>query len=133
MYKLFLIPAYLVLLSGCATVFTGTSQTVNMSAIGQPGQKELENVNCTVIDSSGAVYSLVSNPGIVVVSKGIDPLQVQCKENGYKNYTGAINSSFNAVTLLDIFFWPTFFVDLATGAMWKYPVQYAVMMSPREA
>jgi len=65
----------------------------------------------------------------VIVSKSKDALQVECHQAGYALYTGAINSSFNPVTLLDIFFWPTFFVDYATGAMQKYPGKYDVIMS----
>lgn len=130
MPKLILIITSLILLSGCATVFTGTNQAVNVTAVDEETKKDLKNVHCSITDSDGATYQLVSNPGAIVIPKGNAPLQVKCHQNGYHTYTGVINDSFNAVTLLDILFWPTIFVDLATGAMMKYPGQYSVAMSP---
>jgi hypothetical protein len=118
------------LLTGCATIFTGTNQAVNVDVIDQTTNKELDQVKCNITDSSGMVYNLGSNPGAVVVSKSSSPLQVRCDQDGYQSYTGVINSNFNSVTLLNIFFWPCFFVDMATGAMTKYPGQYSVLMRP---
>jgi hypothetical protein len=116
-------------LGGCATVFTGTNQSVHISATDQDN-KELNNISCSVIDSTGADYHVSSNPGTVLVPKGKGPLRVSCEQPGYNNYSGSIGSSFNAVTLLDIFFWPTFIVDFGTGAAMKYPGSYHVVMKP---
>lgn len=121
----------LALLTACATVFTGTNQSIYLSANDQQ-QNELTDINCNVIDSSGADYHLVSNPGTVLVPKGKGPLQVRCEKPGYNNYSGTIGSSFNAVTLLDIFFWPTFIVDFATGSAMKYPGYYYVTMKKKD-
>lgn len=121
----------LALLSGCATVFTGTTQSIYVSAADQQ-QNELAHVSCNIIDSSGADYHLSANPGTVLVPKGKGPLQVRCEQPGYNNYSGAIGSTFNAVTLLDIFFWPTFIVDFATGAAMKYPGHYYVIMKKQD-
>lgn len=128
MKKLALALAGLTLLTSCATVLTGTNQTIKMTAVDRQTNDELSAVSCTVKDTNGVSYPLASNPGTVVVSKNKEPLQVHCRQTGYQDYTGAINSSFNAVALLDILFWPTFFVDYATGAMQKYPGSYQVEM-----
>lgn len=122
----------LTLLSGCATVLTGTSQSIQLSAMDQNDQATLNQVNCTVIDSHGVLHG-VSNPGNIVVPKGQGPLQIKCDKPGYQTYTGAINSHFNPVTVLDVFFWPTFFVDMASGAFQTYPSRYSVLMSTKEA
>ncbi|MFA6038004.1 MAG: hypothetical protein WC748_07805 [Legionellales bacterium] len=130
MHKIILTSISLIFLSGCATVFSGTDQAVNVTAVDQETKKDLKNVHCTIIDDEGATYQLVSNPGAVVIPKGNAPLQVNCHQNGYHTYSGVINDSFDAVTLIDILFWPTFFVDWATGAMHKYPGQHSVVMAP---
>lgn len=106
------------------------NQSINVSVTDED-HKQLDTVNCSLIDSIGADYHPASAPGTVVVSKGRGPIQVCCKEPGYKPYSGAINSNFNPVTLLDILFWPTFIVDFATGAAQKYPSHYNVVMSEK--
>ena len=117
------------LLAGCATVFTGTNQSVHISATDQE-DNDLTHLSCSVVDASGADYQVSSNPATVLVPKGKGPLQVRCQQPGYSNYSGSIASSFNAVTLLDIFFWPTFIVDFGTGAAMKYPGTYHIVMKP---
>ncbi len=133
MFKIFITAMVFLLLSGCATVLTGTNQAVNLEAIDRETKEDLKKVSCNITDSTGAVYEVTSNPGVVVVSKGNAPLKVSCRQEGYQNYTGVINDNFNPVALLDIFFWPTFFVDIASGAISKYPAHYSVEMKPDEA
>ncbi|MGA2655376.1 MAG: hypothetical protein ABSF18_05310 [Gammaproteobacteria bacterium] len=130
MHKIILTFISFILLSGCATVFSGTDQAVNVTAVDQETKQDLKDVHCTITDDEGATYQLVSNPGAVIIPKGNAPLQVKCHQNGYHTYTGVINDSFDAVTLIDILFWPTFFVDWGTGAMHKYPGSYSVVMTP---
>jgi hypothetical protein len=101
-----------------------------VTAVDQETKQDLKDVHCSITDADGATYQVVSNPGAVIIPKGNAPLQVKCNQDGYQTYTGIINDSFNPVTLIDILFWPTFFVDWATGAMHKYPGQHSVVMSP---
>lgn len=131
MKKLFSIIISAILLTGCATVFTGTNQSVNVRAVDSETKTALSDVSCSVVDSNGATFGVDSNPGEVTVSKGKGPLQVQCDQNGYQHYNGAIASDFNAVSILNVFFWPGFIVDVATGAIQKYPASYTAQMRPK--
>ena len=51
---------------------------------------------------------------------------------GYVDQDGKIRSSLDALFLLDILFYPSIFVDLASGAMWKArgPTDGAASCSP---
>ena len=127
MKKIFFIFSILSL-SGCATVFTGTSQTVNMKVEDAESKELLSGASCTVTDTEGGQYSLNGNPGIVRVSKGFGPLTVNCKKKGYTQQNTMVGSSFSGVTLVNILFWPGFLVDGATGACKKYPSHYVINM-----
>lgn len=128
----FLALSLVVCISGCATVFTGTTQSIHVDAQDATTHKPLSDTDCSIMAPTGASYHLASNPGTVLVAKGKEPLRVICRRAGYANYENAITSHFNAVTLLDIFFWPTFFVDLGTGAMNSYPAHYTVAMDKKD-
>jgi uncharacterized protein YceK len=42
-------------LGGCATVFSGTSQNINVKVIDSQTNTPLDNVSCTVTDGSGVI------------------------------------------------------------------------------
>lgn len=122
----------LILLTGCATVFSEKIQPIEMNVVDQQ-ENALIDVNCVVIDPYGAVYYLDANPGSVVVTKGKGKLRVECDQKGYQNYVGSISgTSLNPVALLDLIFWPSLFVDIATGAILQYPHSYNVIMTPQK-
>lgn len=131
MKKLFL--PVILLLSGCATIMTGTNQKVEVTALNQKNEAVLNHASCSIVDSTGAVYPLDTNPGEATVPKGKGPLQVKCTQLGYKDYAGAINSHFNGISVLNVIFWPGFFVDMATGAIQQYPSRYTAVMKPVDA
>lgn len=115
-------------LSSCATIFSGTSQTLNVRVI-DDNKELLENVKCTVFDGSGGTYALLDNPGTVKVSRGNGTIKVDCKLKGYKQLNTAVGDSFNAVTVANVLFWPGFIVDAASGSYKKYPSHYEVHMT----
>jgi len=126
MKKLFFIFSILSL-SGCATVFTGTTQTVSIK-VEEADTKESLAANCTVTDSNGGQHSLAGNPGVITVARGFNPLTVSCRKKGYTQLNTMVGSSFHGATLVNILFWPGFLVDGATGACKKYPSHYVVNM-----
>jgi len=129
---LLLITAFLTLtLSGCATVFTGTAQPIQIKMVDAQSQEPIPAVRCNIVDCAGTQYHLPSNPGSVILKKGKGPLNLECKKEGYRTYSTPINQSLNAATLLDILFFPTFFVDLTTGAMMEYPEEFVAEMQRR--
>ena len=116
-------------LSGCATVFTGTSQTIHVRIVDAANQRLISNATCSVSDGNGSLYSITSNPTSIVVGKGNGPIRIDCKAKGYRQSNMAVGDSFNAVTVVNVLFWPGFIVDAVSGAYKKYPSYYVVNMA----
>lgn len=117
-----------VILSGCATVFSGTSQNITLQAINADNNELLEGVTCTIRDGNGMLYILHSNPGSVEVKKGQGALTPVCKKKGYTQLSYGVGDSFDALTIVNVLFWPGFIVDAVTGSMQKYPSHIMVTM-----
>ncbi|MFI4957245.1 MAG: hypothetical protein ACHQAX_08570 [Gammaproteobacteria bacterium] len=130
MRQLLLASASVVLLSGCATVFTGTEQPIHVNVVDKKSEKELPQARCSITDKIGRVHTLTQLPDTLTIAKDQGPLQVNCSQLGYHDYSSTINGSFNPVALLDILFWPTFFVDIGTGSLKEFPEHYTVEMVP---
>ena len=118
----------MLLLTGCATVISGTSQIITLKAVNQANNELLEGVSCTITDGGGGLYLVQSNPGQVSINKGRAPLTPNCKKDGYKQLTYSVGDSFNALTVINVLFWPGFIVDAVTGSYKTYPSYIAVMM-----
>ena len=74
------------------------------------------------------LYTVPSNPGSVLVTKGAGALTPNCVKAGYVQKSFGVGDSFNAVTIVNILFWPGFIVDAMNGSMHKYPSHIAVIM-----
>jgi uncharacterized protein YceK len=97
-------------LSGCATIFTGTTDNVTFNSV-PSGAK---------IDINGNTVG--RTPITIPMRRGFTPPQVQLKLDGYESKNIQVQNSFNTVSILDILFWPAFIVDAATGSMMKYDI-----------
>lgn len=106
----------LVLLSGCATIVSGTSQTVSISTT--PG-----GATCAVERMGAPIGTAVTTPGVVTVNKNGGPLTVRCSKPGYQTATAAAESSFNGWTFGNIILGGLIgvVVDASTGANFDYP------------
>lgn len=125
-----ILPAAVITLSGCATVFSGTTQTVHVQAVDSISHNLIAGARCTVIDGQGAELAVDSNPGNVVLTKGKGALNVRCAKPGYVQKQVGVGQSFNAWTIVNVLFWPGILVDAATGAIQKYPSHITVLMEP---
>jgi len=93
-------------LTGCGTIFTGSSDQVHFTAgEGAEGAKLYLN---------GRPYGKL--PVTVDLDKSKSYNYVVKKE-GYQEGYGYVQKNFNGVALLNIFFWPGFLVDVATGGL----------------
>lgn len=119
-----------IILSGCATIFTGTSQNINIQAVSSKDNETLKGVRCTIRDGEGTIYAVPSNPGSISIRKGKGSLTPKCRKTGYKQITYGVGENFNAITFVNVLFWPGFIVDAVTGSMNKYPSHIAVLMEP---
>lgn len=54
------------------------------------------------------------------IKKAMSDKQLLAKKEGYKTQSLILESSFNTTSLLNLLFWPVFFVDLGTGQMNKW-------------
>jgi uncharacterized protein YceK len=116
--------AALTLLSGCASVVKGTSQSI---AITTP---PTDGAVCTLSSSQGN-WQLTS-PGVVTVEKSKDAMQVRCVKPGWQDGFGLIPSNFQGWTVGNIVLGGIIGlgVDAATGAINEYPNAFQVPMTP---
>lgn len=115
-------------LQGCATVFSGTTQSINIQVVDSATNTLLTGCQCMVIDGSGGRQLLTTNPAVLTVSKAQGGVQVTCEKAGYRQLNTGVGDSFNAVSIVNVLFWPGFIVDAATGAYKKLPSHYVVSM-----
>jgi hypothetical protein len=117
------------LLSGCATIMNGGStQKVNVQAVDDATHQLIPGAVCTVVDGQSNSYPVMTNPGVVTLTRGKGALTVSCNKEGYRQSKIAAGDSFNAWALGNIIFWPGIIVDAVSGAALKYPSHLSVIM-----
>ncbi|MBX9585699.1 MAG: hypothetical protein K2X50_00430 [Gammaproteobacteria bacterium] len=125
-----ILPVAVITLSGCATVFTGTTQSIQVQAVDSGTHNLISGARCTVIDGQGAEFVVGTNPGSVILTKGKGALNVRCVRPGYVQKQVGVGQSFNAWTIVNVLFWPGVLVDAVTGAIQQYPSHITVLMEP---
>ncbi len=107
--------AAVVVLSGCASITQGTSQTMIFNL-------EPKEVTCIASrDGDGQIGSITTSNNTLTVSKDKDDIVVACKASGHKPKTVRLVSSTQAAGVVGGIFLDLGVVDMMTGAMWKYP------------
>lgn len=104
-------------LSGCASMFTGTTSTINVTSTPVGADCDIKGHG-------------VHTPGNVVLSKSGDDVVANCQKEGYTPGSTRVESSFNAVTLLDTLLGIpgalAYIIDFSTGAAFEYPEQVSI-------
>lgn len=113
----FLLP--ITLLSACATIVNGSSQTVTVSTT-PPG------ATCTVDRVGARIGAVAQTPGSVRLDKSKNDLSVTCSKPGFQTATVSKAPSFGGATfaniLLGVVGGPVaVMVDAASGANYEYP------------
>lgn len=126
--KNFIIILSLLSLSGCATIFSGTTQTIHVKVTDTSTGDVLEGASCVTQEDNGGTATVDTNTGAIIVKRGQGSLNILCKKTGYRQVNTMVGDSFNAVSLVNILFWPGFLVDFGTGAIKKYPSHYVINM-----
>lgn len=118
-------PIVAVLLSGCATITKGTTQTVSVDTPGVPG------ATCR-LSSQGIGSKTLVTPGVVVLEKSQHAISVQCTKACYNDGVGIISSNTESMTAGNILVGGVvgLGVDAASGAMNKYAEQTQIAMMP---
>jgi len=117
-----------ILLSGCATLFEGTSQSV--SIVTDPA-----GANC-MVDRSGARIAQVNpTPGSIHIDKSKNDLSIHCEHVGYQAATIASSPRFQGTTFGNIIAGGMVgvIVDAASGANFAYPPDVQIKMAPEMA
>jgi hypothetical protein len=114
--------------SGCATIVSGTSQTI---AISTP---PADGATCT-LSGGDDEQAQVTTPGVVTVPRSKHDIQVDCKKPGWKEATGTIPSHFAGATLGNVLIGGAIGVgiDAASGAANHYPHAFRVPMTKEAA
>ena len=109
-----------VALSGCASMFQGTTQSVTIVTTPVAGAQ------CKLVNSVSAWT--VTSPGSAQVHKSKSRLDIHCKKDGYQDASISIRAHLNSLTFLG---GPAGVgIDAASGADFKYPVTVTVPMTP---
>ncbi|WP_316846182.1 PEGA domain-containing protein [Pedobacter psychrodurus] len=110
------------LLSSCATIFTGTTQTVQINSNPPAAAIEVDGVKTGV------------TPMAVSLKKGFTGQTISLKLDGYETKTFQPQTTFNPVAILNVIGLFGFAIDAATGSMMKYdPKVYEFTLEPKKA
>ena len=106
----------LAMLSACATLVTGSSQSITVST-NPPA------ANCTLDRVGARIGAVSSTPGSVLVEKSKNNLSVTCSKDGFQTATVVREPSFNGATLGNLILGGPagLIIDAASGATFKYP------------
>lgn len=123
MKKLFVLFAITSVLStSCATIFTGTKQTVQINSYPQGAKIEVDGIERGV------------TPAPVEMKKGFRGQTLVLKKEGYENKIFQPTMTFNNVAILNFMGMLGWGIDAATGALMKYdPVVYEITLEPTKS
>ncbi|MBS0352043.1 MAG: hypothetical protein JSR33_12860 [Proteobacteria bacterium] len=126
--KLLAVGSLAALMGGCASMVSGTTQTIYVQALDQKTNQRIPNAHCVIRDSKNNTYAINGNPGSILISKGQGALHTQCKAPGYVQNAVGTGPTFDAWTIGNIIFPLGVVVDVVTGAVQKYPDHITVLM-----
>lgn len=98
-----------VLLSGCATLFSGTDDEIRFQSEPSGAQVMIDGI---VVGTTPTTVS-VDRPGL-------NDTDVTVQLEGYEPRTFELKKEFNTTSILNIFFWPGFVIDAVTGALFTH-------------
>jgi hypothetical protein len=113
------------LLTGCATITTGTTQNIAVTT-------DPDGADCSFSRNDQFIARVNPTPGSLSISKSGSSLSVSCKREGYHDTAETIGSDFQAVTLGNVLIGGVIgiVVDAASGAINKYPESIAFKLLP---
>ena len=127
MNKIYLaLPAFLLVLTGCASITQGTNQVISFSI-------DPQEAKCAIVNKDNATLGSVSGKAnLLQVSKGAGDLIANCTAEGYEQKTTRIVSSTQTAGVIGVVI-DFGIVDMLTGAMWKYPDHVSIAMDKTPA
>lgn len=102
---------------GCATITQGSKQTVYFDT-------DPSGAKCTISrEGEGVLYSEITTPASLEISKDKDQMKIVCNKDGYKETTVFTDSNFEGWTMGNLLLGGVIGlgVDAASGALNEYP------------
>lgn len=128
MKKLYLIGMLSVtaLSTGCASIVSGTNQTVSIETRNKGEQ--ITNANCKLTNDKGNWF--VTTPGSVVVNRSYNDLSIRCEKDGIDPGLLTAKSFTKGMAFGNILFGGIIGagVDMASGAAYDYPSLFTIEM-----
>lgn len=121
MKKILLLSLSVITFTSCATLFTGTKQTVTIKTFPEGAKVEVDGLDRGI------------TPVAVRLKKGFSGQTVTLKKEGYEFKMFQPETTFNPVSVLNFIGIIGWGVDAATGAMMKYdPKVYEITLDPKK-
>jgi hypothetical protein len=112
----------LVLLTSCASITKGTSQTIIFNI-------EPKGTTCNATrDGDGEIGSISTTNNTLKVSKDKDDIVVKCSAPGYKQKVTRLVSKTETAGIVGGAFIDLGITDMMTGAMWAYPNDVSIVL-----
>lgn len=126
-YKLSGLMLLVCLATGCATVTTGTSQTITI-------ETEPPGATCKMSRENETIGVVNPTPGSVTIGKDKDAVDISCELSGYHTTTRKLDSTFQGMTLGNVLLGGIIgiAVDAGSGAMNEYPESISIRLMPEE-
>lgn len=109
------------LLSGCASISDGTTQTVvfNLSP---------KETRCVVSRDGTSLGTINGRQNTLTIGKGAKDVLVNCSAEGHEDATHRLVSKTQTSGVVGGFFLDLGITDMITGAMWKYPNDISIVL-----
>lgn len=123
MKKLYLPLCILISLTGCASIVSGTNQSVSLET------NPANNATCSLTNDKGKWF-VPNTPGSVTISRSYQDLVVDCQKKGYRAATSKVKSTTKPMAFGNVIFGGVIGagVDVASGAAYDYPTSIHISM-----
>lgn len=110
-------------LAGCASITTGTNQSVSVKT------GSVNNATCSLENNKGKWY-VNKTPGSVTINRSYNDLSVDCEKSGYADSHKTVQSNTKGMAFGNILAGGVIGagVDMADGAAYDYPTEIDVPM-----
>ncbi len=117
-----------IILTGCATIVTGTAQSILVDTF------NVQGANCKGVDAKGREYYWPNTPSATTVQKGDAPMILTCEKAGFKKTVHTVHETFVGATLGNIILGGGvgILVDSISGAAQEYPNIVKFPLEPKE-
>lgn len=119
--------AALAQLTGCASIVSGSNQSVSVETKTATGQS-VAGAACKLTNNKGAWF--VTTPGSTIVNRSYEDLSVRCEKETHDPGLASAKSTTKAMAFGNILFGGVIGagVDVSTGAAYDYPTLITVIM-----